>query len=140
MHAFPFMWADHGFWYMSCNDLPWEVIQPLINEYNALRKRMTDVFYIVLDKSMSGWRPKTMATGGLPNITFEPGKPVNLGTMINNGCECISGIMVYHNVVAGAVQQGKKKYCDMTLHLPCGELMQKHVAEVLGQAEGAHVK
>ena len=28
---------------------------------------------LLLDKSMSGWRPKTTRTGGLPtNVTFEP--------------------------------------------------------------------
>ena len=140
VHAFPFMWADRRFWYMSRNDLPWDVFQPFVNEYNLLRRKMTDVFYVVLDESMSGWRPKTTPTGGLPNITFEPRKPVDLGTMIKNCCECITGMMVYHDMVAGAQQQGAKKYCDMPSHLPRGELIQKHVAEVLRQAEGANVK
>ena len=140
VHAFPFMWADRRYWYMSRNDLPWDVFQPFVNEYNLMRRKMTDVFYMVLDESMSGWRPKTTQTGGLPNITFEPRKPVNLGTMIKNGCECITGMMVYHDMVAGAQQQGSKKYCDMPSHLPRGELIQKHVAEVLRQAEGANVK
>ena len=78
---------------------------------------MTDVFYVVLDESMSGWRPKMTQMGGLPNITYEPRKPVELGTMIKNGCECITGMMVYQDVVHGAQQQGDKKYCDMPSHL-----------------------
>ena len=78
--------------------------------------------------------------GGLPNITFEPHKPVNLGTMIKNGCECITGMMVYHDMVAGAQRQGANNYCDMPSHLPRDELIQKHVVEVLHQAEGANVK
>ncbi len=78
--------------------------------------------------------------GGLPYITFEPRKPVDLGTMIKNGCECITGMMVYHDMVAGARQKGEKKYYDMPSYLPCGELIQKHVVEVLRQAEGANVK
>jgi hypothetical protein len=92
VHAFPFMWADRTYWYMSQNDLPWDVFQPFINEYNNLKKKMTDVHYLVLDESMSGWRPKTTVTGGLPNITYEPCKPINLGTMIKNSCECITGM------------------------------------------------
>ena len=64
VHAFPFMWADRRFWYMSRNDLPWDVFQPFVNKYNSLRRKMTDVFYVVLDELMSGWRPKTMPMGG----------------------------------------------------------------------------
>ncbi len=45
VHAFPFMWADRTYWYMSRNDIPWDVFQPFINEYNNLRKKMTDVHY-----------------------------------------------------------------------------------------------
>ena len=63
---------------------------------------------MVLDESMIGWRPKTVQTGRLPNITFEPCKPVNLGMMIKNGCECITGMLVYHDIVAGVQQQGSK--------------------------------
>ncbi len=72
-----------------------------------------DVHYLVLDESMSGWRPKTTATGGLPNITFEPRKPVDLGMMIKNGCECVTGMFVYHDILKGTVQQSSKKYCNM---------------------------
>ncbi len=108
IQAFPFMGADRTYWYMPQNDLPWDVIQPFINEYNTLRKKMTDVHYLVLDESMSGWRPKTTVTGGLPNIMYEPRKPVNLGTMIKNGCECITGMFVYHDVVRGLAQQDQR--------------------------------
>ena len=140
VHAFPLMWADRQYWYMSRNDLPWDMFQPFLNEYNLLRGKMTDVYYCVLDESMSGWRPKTTPTGGLPNITFEPRKPVNLGTMIKNGCECITGMMVHHDIVMGSVHQGAKKYNDETSHLPRGEQILGHVAEVLRQAEGANVQ
>ncbi len=99
---------------------------------------MTAVHYLVLDESMSGWRPKTTVTRGLLNITYEPCKHVNLGTMIKNSCECITGMFVYHDVVRGSAQQGSKKYCDMKSHLPRGEPIQ-YVAEVLRQAEGAGV-
>jgi hypothetical protein len=140
VHAFPFMWADRIYWYMSRNDLPWDVFQPFVNEYNKIRRLMIDVHYLVLDESMSGWRPKTTATGGLPNITFEPRKPVDLGTMIKNGCECVTGMFVYHDIVKGTVQQSSKKYCNMKSHLPRGEPILSHVAEVLRQAEGSGIK
>jgi hypothetical protein len=139
IRAFPFMWSDKKYWFMNRNDLPWDVIDGFVQEYNKMRSNMTDVHYAVLDESMSGWRPKTTATGGLPNITFEPRKPVNLGTMIRNGCECRSGIMVHHDIVKGTVQQGNKKYNREQSHLPKKEPILAHVAEVLRQAEGANV-
>jgi len=139
IRAFPFIWADKKYWFMSRNDLPWDVMDGFVKEYNAMRTSLTDVHYAVLDESMSGWRPKTTANGGLPNITFEPRKPVNLGTMIRNGCECRSGIMVHHDIVKGTVQQSNKKYNRDLSHLPKNEPIQAHVAEVLRQAEGANV-
>jgi hypothetical protein len=36
---------------------------------------------------------------GLLNYTYKPRKPVPLGTMFRNGVECISGILVYQDVV-----------------------------------------
>eukprot|EP00957_Ditylum_brightwellii_P077107 5860418-Ditylum_brightwellii.AAC.1 len=57
---------------------------------------------------MSG--PKTSKLGGLPNILFEPCKPVPLGTMFKNGVECISGILSFQDFVQGPKRQQKKKY------------------------------
>ena len=88
---------------------------------------------------MSRWWPKTSVLGGLPNITFEPRKPVNLGTMIKNGCECRTGMMVHHDIVKGSVQQGSKKFTGEQSHLPKQEPILSHVGEVLRQAEGAKV-
>jgi hypothetical protein len=32
---------------------------PFLEEYNALRKKVLRVMYLMLDESMSEWRPKT---------------------------------------------------------------------------------
>jgi hypothetical protein len=82
------MWADKKYWFMARNDMPWDVFDGFVKECNEVHTSMTDVCYAILDESMSGWRPKTSVLDGLPNITFEPRKPVNLGTMIKNGCKC----------------------------------------------------
>ena len=94
-----------------------------------------NVRYAVLDESMSGWRPKTSVTGGLPNIMFEPRNPKNLGTMIHNSAECIMGMIVHHDIVQGWADQAKKKYVSDKSSLPKGEDIQVHVAEVLRQSE-----
>ena len=96
-----------------------------------------------LDEFMFGWRPKTSATGGLPNITNEPRKPVDLGTMARNGAECKSGIMAHQDIVVDLTNQRQKKYLvgdDRKSHMPRGEDMYAHTAECLRQAEGAKLE
>ncbi len=61
----------------------------------------------MLDESMSGWRPKTSKLGGLPNITYEPRKPVLLGTQMKNGVECLSGVLAFQDVVMAPEIQKK---------------------------------
>ncbi len=63
---------------------------------------------ILIDESMSGWCPKTNKVGGLPNFTFEPRKPVPLGTMFCNGVECITGLLVIQDVVQNSEQQSRR--------------------------------
>ena len=46
---------------------------------------------MVLDESMSSWRPKTIKFGGLPNITYKARKPKPLGTMFKNGVKATRG-------------------------------------------------
>jgi hypothetical protein len=55
---------------------------------------------LLLDELMSGgWKPKISKPGGLPHITSEPRKLVDLGSQFRNGTECISGVLVYYDVV-----------------------------------------
>ena len=87
LHGLPYLWADKKYWDIPPEDLPFDFIQPFVNEYNKNRTDMIHVLYLMLDESMSGWRPKTSKTGGLPHISHEPRKPVPLGTMIRNAVE-----------------------------------------------------
>ena len=138
--AFPFLWADKKYWYMPKHDIPWDMFEPFVGEYNTKRTNLLHVVYLILDETMSGWRPKTSATGGLPNITFEPRKPVDLGTMFKNAIECCTGIFVNHDIVRGAVEQGMKDYTGDPSSLPRGEPILGHTAEVLRQCEKSQVK
>eukprot|EP00957_Ditylum_brightwellii_P121390 9257500-Ditylum_brightwellii.AAC.1 len=54
---------------------------------------------LLLDESMSAWWPKTSKLGGLPNITFEGHKPIELGSMLKNLLECASGVFKYQDIV-----------------------------------------
>lgn len=54
---------------------------------------------LILDKIMSGWRPKSSRLGGLPSYTFEPRKSTPLGTIIRNDVETVTRITVYQGIV-----------------------------------------
>ena len=123
LHSFPYLWADRKYWDVERGLLPFDFITPFVNEYNHLRKKVIRVMYLMLDESMSGWRPKTSKRGGLPHISHEPRKPVPLGTMIRNAVECTTGIFVHHDIVDSSTNQWKKKYTNPAVqsHLPKGE-------------------
>ena len=91
--AIPFMWVeDRSLWYRPREDLTWAVFLPVLVKMNEQRKKLlAGLLLLLLDESMSGWRPKTSAKGGLPSISFEPRKPVSLGTMLRNGADPESG-------------------------------------------------
>jgi hypothetical protein len=86
---------------------------------------------MLLDESMSGWRPKTTKLGGLPNYTYEPRKPVPLGTMFRNGVECITGVIVVQDVVQLSEQQSQKDFLGLRSNMPDGSEITAHAAEVL---------
>ena len=141
--AAPYCWCDKSHWFEERRDKSWAIFEPCLNQYNSRRKNMLKaVLLLMLDESMSGWRPKTSRLGGLPNITFEPRKPIPIGTMFKNGVECISGMIVFQDIVQAPDVQAKKKFFDDETHLPGGRNPTKigaHTAEVLRQVEGANV-
>ena len=136
--GFHFLWADKKYWYHNHRELPWDLIQPFVDEYNTKTNELLTVNRLILDETMSGFRPKTSKTGDLPNIIFEKRKPVELGTMAKNGVEGMTGIFAFHDIVKDLTTQRYKKYlqADNISHLPNREPILQHVAEYLRQAEG----
>jgi hypothetical protein len=141
MYGLPYLWAEKKFWDINPAELPFDFLAPFIKEYNSLRTTSIRVIYLMLDESMSGWRPKTSKRGGLPHISHEPRKPVPLGTMIRNAVECTTGIFVHHDLVDSSNEQWKKKFSlpPETSHLPRKEEISYHCAEVLRQCEESKV-
>jgi hypothetical protein len=147
--AAAYMFCDRVYWYEDRRNLNWNVFMPCLSRFNDRRKNLIQCILLMLDESMSGWRPKTSKTGGLPNISFEPRKPVPLGTMFRNGVECFTGCLVYQDVVQNVEEQQTKSFYfkddDATrkqliqTSLPGNIPMQAHTAEVLRQAVGAGV-
>jgi Transposase IS4 len=145
--AMPFMWCDKKTWYEERRNLTWDVFLPMLKQYNEKRQGLFKTSMLMLDESMSGWRPKTSKHGGLPNITWEPRKPVPLGTQLRNGVECYTGCLVFQDVVQTSEEQSRKDYyfedidnqVPRRTSLPQREPTQAHVAEVLRQVRGANL-
>ena len=94
---------------------------------------------MLLDESMSGWRPNSSKLEGLSNISFEPRKPVPLGAMFKNGVECISGVFTYQGVVMGVEVQQHKTYFGDNSIVPGQQIIPSHSAKVMRQVDGANV-
>ena len=139
-HAAPYCFCDKQYWYIDRQDRPWEIFLPCLNSFNDRRKHLIKLNLLMLDESMSGWRPKTSKLGGLPNYTYEARKPVPLGTMFRNSVECVSGCLVFQDIVQLPEVQSRKKYFGELSSLPGMEEIKATTSEVLRQVEGSGVK
>ncbi|MGL5936847.1 MAG: hypothetical protein ACRCZI_14630, partial [Cetobacterium sp.] len=145
--AAPLMWSDKKFWYEESRNKTWDLFLPVIKAYNDKRRSLMRTNLLMIDESMSAWRPKTSKRGGLPNITYEPRKPVPLGTQFRNGVECYTGCIVFQDVAQNAEEQHRKEYFYQDVdgrvprlsHLPTRNPIQHHVAEVMRQVKGANL-
>jgi hypothetical protein len=106
------IFAERKWWYREARDIAWDMFLPMIHKWNACRVKLLVAFLLILDESMSGWRPKNSKSGGLPNISFEPRKPVPLGTMLRDAAECVTGIMMYVDPVLCPERQNFKEFHD----------------------------
>jgi hypothetical protein len=105
-----FCCCDIDFWYKDKRDLTWDIFLPMLSRFNERRHILVSVILLMLDESMSGWRPKSAKTGRLLKLSWEPWKPVPLGTMSHNGAECTSGILVSQDIVQDAEVMNMKEY------------------------------
>lgn len=142
-HAFPWMWSDKAYWYEDKRDVPWEMFLPFIESWNEKQRNLFKHLFIgILDESMIGWCPKTSKLGGLPNYTYEPRKPVPLGTMLRDTAEASTAIITYVDPVNLSEVQACKEFSRDLSIMPnsaSGEFHQVHVAEVLRQAKNAGI-
>ena len=58
----------------------WCKFQPAVDEFNWIRSnRVLSAFWMIVDETMSAWRPRISPTGNLPNISYIFRKPEPLG-------------------------------------------------------------
>ena len=67
---------------------------------------------LVIDESMSAWKPKTTKTCGLPNLSCIPRKPRPIGTEFKNTADAETGVMLFWEIQEGKVPVGKKRFRD----------------------------
>ena len=143
LSAAPYLWCDEKYWYQQYSEEEWEIFLPMLADFNDKRKNLVSCVLLMLDESMSGWRPKTTKTGGAPNITYEPRKPVPLGHMLRNGCEALTGIIVHQDVQQLVEHQRAKRWFGQDSVMPVSvknkgakkKTIVPHVAECLRQCE-----
>ena len=123
--AAPYLWAKKDYWFMDKRDKTWDIFIPCLKDFNVKRQNLIkSIMVLILDESMSGWRPKSSKLGGLPSYTFEPRKPIPLGTMLRNGAEAVTGVILYQDIVQTPEFQTKKH--STKNHLICQTIASSH--------------
>ena len=116
-----------------------ENFSPALMSYNHRRQSFykNSALAVLLDESMCGFRPKTTKTGGMPNITFEPRKPVPIGTLIRNAAEAYTGVLIFQDVQMQSELQYAKRYSQDSSNMPDKAPLSPSTAEVLRQVNGS---
>ncbi len=101
-------------------------MDPFVYAYKAQRHNIIQVLYLVLDESMSGWRPTNTKTGSISNLN--QGSQSILVLWFGMELSITTGIFVHHNIVCGPREQAMEKYINQELSLPRKEQIMMHVA------------
>jgi len=94
----------------------WWRFQSAVDEFNEIhRTRILSGFWMIVDETMSAYRPRTSATGKLPNISYIFRKPEPLGKFFPALPICFS--IISHSLVGCCVVPGtefKSACCPIT--------------------------
>ncbi|KAG7356382.1 transposase IS4 [Nitzschia inconspicua] len=133
-----YMWSPKKYWYDEKHNKPWDIFVPALDSFNAKRKKLIQVICLMMDESIIGGSPKTSERSRLPSITFEPRKPVPLGTKLRNSVDCVTGILVHQDIVMNVDTENDSLRRETT-SLSDNSVMPTHTAEVLRQVEASGV-
>lgn len=127
------------YYFVGKRDRTWDVFVPFITSYNNKRASLMTVTSIIIDEEMISWVPNNTTTGGLPNITYEPRKPLPLGTMVKNSVCTVTGVQVFKNIVMSPEIMRERGYVGKPSQLPNKEAISAATAETLLQIKGSRV-
>ena len=81
---------------------PWYKFRAFVKAFNKNRRRTVITSKsLVIDESMSAFRPRTTARGGLPNISFVKRKPKPMGTEFKCAADGRHGLMLFLEIQEG---------------------------------------
>jgi hypothetical protein len=132
-------WNEEEHWFKYKRELTWDVFLPTLKLFHGRRRELLKCVLLILDESMSGWRPKSTNTGGLPKLYWEPRKPFPLGTMSRNGVECIYGILIFQDLVQDAEVMNQHEYFGEKSSMLKSMEIPAHAAELLRKIKGMNV-
>ncbi len=74
----------------------WAWFKKAVTDFNYNRKKVLQPgLVVVLDESMSAWKPRADKLGGLPNISYVMRKPKPLGIEFKTFVDVDTGIITY---------------------------------------------
>jgi hypothetical protein len=83
----------------------WSPMDNYVKEYNAWMKKLVRMNrYLILDESMSPFKPRADKYGGLPHMSYIMRKPMPFGTEFKTCCTAC-GIMTFMEIQKGANKQ-----------------------------------
>ena len=122
-HFFPMIWEDTSL--LEVKD-PWWKFAQAVEVFNEIRRELIlPCEVVVVDESMSAFRPQTTATGGLPKLTFIIRKPENLGTEFKTSVCPMTGVMTFMEIQRGKEDMKTSQYTgtirnlELQQHVPC---------------------
>jgi hypothetical protein len=81
---------------------PWYKFRRFVEAFNENRRRTVITSKsIVIDESMSAFRPRTTPRGGLPNISYVKRKPKPMGTEFKCAADGRHGLMLFLEIQEG---------------------------------------
>ena len=91
-HFLPFAFQNLN---LKAKDDPWWKFDGAVEAFNNNRYEKVQIsLWLIIDETMSAWRPRTTPTGGLPNISFILRKPEPLGKSL-----CCFVFFYFSNVI-----------------------------------------
>ena len=104
---FPKIWMNPLNQYLD----PWWMIRSLIDDFNDNRRVLVKASNrYCIDECMIGWRPQTTESGNLAHISYEKGKPVDLGPEFKALACALLRCHLAIELLEGALPMQEKKY------------------------------
>jgi hypothetical protein len=89
---------------------PWNKFSTAIDEFNTIRWTLLRFSrWKVANESMSAWKPRTTALGGLPDISFVVWQ-LSLGTEFKTSACPVTGVMTMKEIQMGKEGMKEKRY------------------------------